>query len=78
MTRELLKQANQLQHAITDTEGQIKIVTEMMSVNFSLQIRTDQIGSVTLDDDTKSNVLALVYTSLNNKRDELENKLRLL
>lgn len=80
MTRELLKQANQISHAITDLETQITIVEEMHHSDNSIQLRCDQIGSITIpaDDELKDDIIDMVLNRLNNAKDDLEDELRLL
>lgn len=78
MTHEILKQANELNHAITDTEAQISIIEEILHSDYSLQLRADVIGSITLDDSTKLDVIDIVLNRLNARRDKLEDALRML
>jgi hypothetical protein len=80
MTRELLKEANQISHAITDLEAQITIVEDMHHCDNSIQLRCDQIGSITIagDDELKDDIIDMVLNRLNNAKDDLEDKLRML
>jgi hypothetical protein len=80
MTRELLVEANRLNHAIDDLENQIAIVEDMHHCDNSIQIRCDQIGEITIagDDELKDDIIDMVLGRLNNAKDDLEDKLRLL
>ena len=80
MTRELLQEANRLSHAIDDLDNQIAIVEEMHHCDNSIAIVCDNIGSITIpwDDELKDDIIDLVLSRLNNAKDNLEDKLRLL
>lgn len=80
MTRELLEQANKLNHAIHDLDAQIRIVEDMHHSDNNLTIEVDTIGAVTFreDNELKDDIIDMVLNRLNNKRNELEDKLRLL
>ena len=80
MTRELLVEANKLNHAISDLENQIALIEDMHHCDNSIQIRCDQIGMITIagDDELKDDIIDMVLNRLNNAKDNLEDKLRLL
>lgn len=80
MTRELLQEANKLNHAIDDLDMQIDIVEGMHHCDDSIQIRCDRIGSITIagDDTLKDDIIDMVLSRLNNAKDNMEDKLRLL
>lgn len=80
MTRELLKQANQISHAITDLEAQITIVEDMHHSDNSVQLRCDTIGCITIldDDELKDDVIDMILRRLNKAKEDLEDELRLL
>ena len=80
MTRELLQEANKLNHAITDLENQIALVEDMHHCDNSIQIRCDQIGSITIpaEGELKDDIIDMILNRLNNAKDDLEDKLRLL
>jgi hypothetical protein len=79
MTRELLKVANNLSHAITDLEAQITIVEEMHHSDNSIQLRCDSIGSITIPGvELKDDIIDMVLCRLNNAKEDLEDELRLL
>lgn len=80
MTRELLQEANKLNHAITDLENQIALVEDMHHCDNSIQIRCNQVGEITImgDDELKDDIIDLVLSRMNNAKDDLEDKLRLL
>lgn len=79
MTRETLVEANRLNHDIQDLEVQIQIVEDMHHCDNSIQIRCDQIGSITITyDDLKDDIIDMVLNRLNSTKDALEDKLRWL
>lgn len=80
MTRELLAEANKLNHAINDLDAQIRIVEDMHHCDNSIQIRCDQIGEITItgDDELKDDIIDMVLSRLNNTKDNMEDQLRLL
>lgn len=80
MTLELLEQANRLNHAIHDMDARIKIVEDMHHSDYSIQLRCDNIGSITIagGDELKDDIIDMVLNRLNNAKDDLEDKLRLL
>lgn len=82
MTRELLAQANKLNHAIQELDNMITIVEDMHHCDKELQLRCDQIGSISIpglcDDEFKDDIIDMVLSRLNNKKEDLEDQLRLL
>lgn len=80
MTRELLQEANKLNHAIDDLNAQIRIVEDMHHCDNSIQIRCDGIGSITIpaEGELKDDIIDMVLNRLNNAKDNMEDKLRLL
>lgn len=80
MTRELLVEANRLNHAIQELGNQIKIVKDMLTCDNKLTLEVDLVGAVTLDgyNELKNDILNTVLNSLINKKGFLEDKLRLL
>lgn len=80
MTRELLEEANKLNHAINDLENQIRIVEDMHHSDNVLQLRCDQIGSISIagDDELKDDVIDMILSRLNNVKNNMEDALRLL
>lgn len=80
MTRELLQEANKLNYSIADLEAQIRIVEEMHHCDSPLQISCNGIGSVTLNgfDELKDDIIDMILNRLNNAKDDLEDRLRLL
>lgn len=78
MTRELLQTANQINHDIQDLENQIRITESMLHDSDKLKIFSDEIGSVTLSQEARLDVLNLVLGDLNTRKEELEDRLRML
>ena len=80
MTRELLQEANKLSHAISELENQIAIVEDMHHCDIGLTLKVESIGSITIayDDDLKDDIIDMVLNRLNNAKDDMEDKLRLL
>lgn len=80
MTRELLVEANKLNHTISDLENQIAIVEDMHHCDNSLVIEVDTIGAVTIpaEGELKDDIIDMILNRLNNAKDDLEDKLRLL
>ena len=82
MTREYLLQANKLNHAIQELEHMIAIVEDMHHCDKELQLYCDQIGSISIpglcDDELKDDIIDLVLNRLNNKKDTLEDELRMM
>lgn len=80
MTRELLQEANKLNHSIDDLDAQIKIVEDMHHCDNNLRLRCEGIGEITIagDDELKDDIIDMVLNRLNNAKNDLEDKLRLL
>lgn len=80
MTRELLKEANRLSHAITDLEVQIKIAEDMHHCDHCMTLEVDTIDAITIawDDELKDDIIDMVLRRLNKVKDDLEDELRLL
>jgi len=80
MTRELLAEANRLSHAISELENQIAIVEDMHHCDNNLVIEVDTIGAVTIpaESELKDDIIDMVLGRLNNAKDDMEDKLRLL
>ena len=80
MTRELLEEANKLNHAINDLENRIRIVENMHHSDGGLQLLCDQIGSISIagDDELKDDIIDMVLRRLNNDKNNMEDALRLL
>ncbi len=80
MTRVLLQEANKLNHAIADLEAQIMIVEDMRHCDSSITLGVETIGAITIagDDELKDDIIDMVLKHLNEARDNMEDKLRLL
>lgn len=80
MTRELLQEANKLNHTINDLDAQIRIVEDMHHCDNPLQLVCNTIGSITLNGfgELKDDIIDMVLNRLNNTKDKLEDALRLL
>lgn len=80
MTREVLQQANKLNHTITNLEAQIKIVEDMHHYDHCMTLEVDTVGAITIawDDELKDDIIDMVLRRLNKAKDDLEDELRLL
>lgn len=80
MTRELLQEANKLNHAISALTEQITLVEDMHHCDNNLYIRCNQVGEITIagDDELKDDIIDIILNRLNTRRGVLEDKLRLL
>lgn len=80
MTRELLQEANRLSHAISELENQIAITEDMHHCDIGLTLKVESIGSITIayDDELKDDIIDMVLNHLNNAKDNMEDRLRLL
>lgn len=80
MTRELLQEANKLNHTISELTNQIALVEDMHHCDNNLHLRCEQIGEITIagDDELKDDIIDMILNRLNNAKDDLEDKLRLL
>ena len=76
MTRELLQEANGLNRAIIEIEGQIRRVEEMRQSNRSLRINTSTTDSVTIDDAVLiTDITNMVVARLNQVKEDMYNRL---
>ena len=76
MTRELLQEANNLNHAIIETEEQIRRVEEMHQSNQPLHIGTSTTNSVTIDDAKLIvDVTDMIIARLNQVKEDMYNRL---
>lgn len=78
MTRELLQMANQLNHEIEGLEKQLQVVESMLHDTDTLRIFCPDIGSVTLSPEARLDVINTVLSDLNDRKEELEDRLRML
>ena len=80
MTRELLQEANRINHSITELEAQINLIEDMHHCDNNLHIHCEQVGEITIagDDELKDDIIDMVLNRLNNAKDTLEDQLRLL
>ena len=76
MTRELLQEANGLNHAIIKVEEQIRRVEEIRQSNRSLRINTSTTGSVIIDDAKLIvDITNMVMARLNQVKEDMYNRL---
>ena len=76
MTRELLQEANNLNHAIIEIEEQIRRVEEIRQSNQSLRINTASTGSVTIDDAVLiTDITNMITARLNQVKEDMYNRL---
>lgn len=78
MTRELLQTANQLNHEIEELEAQLKIVESMLHDSDTLVLHCPDIGTITLSPEARLDVLNTALGDLNTRKEELEDRLRML
>ena len=80
MTRELLQEAKTLNHTISTLEEQIAITEGMHHCDVGLTLEVEGVGSIIIayDDELKDDIIDMVLRRLNNAKDDLEDKLRLL
>lgn len=79
MTRELLQQANQITRDLNAVEARIQTLESIHHSDCSISIHCSQIGSVAIEDDElKDDIIDLLLRHLNNKKENLEDELRLL
>ena len=78
MTLELLQEGNRLNHAISELETQIQIVEAMLHDSDCLTISCPDIGSVTLSQEARLDVINTVLNDLGYRKEELEDRLRIL
>lgn len=76
MTRELLQEANNLNHAIIDIEQQIRRIEEMRQSNQPLRISTSTAVSGTIDDAKLiADITGMVIAHLNQVKEDMYNRL---
>ena len=76
MTRELLQEANGLNHAIIEIEEQIRRVEEIRQSNRPLRINTSTTGSVVIDDaELIADITNMVIARLNQVKEDMYNRL---
>ena len=76
MTRELLQEANNLNHAIIDIEQQIRRIEEMRQSNQPLRISTSTAVSGTIDDaELIADITGMVIARLNQVKEDMYNRL---
>ena len=76
MTRELLQEANNLNHAIIKVEEQIRRVEEIRQSNRSLRINTSTTGSVIIDDAKLIvDITNMIMARLNQVKEDMYNRL---
>ena len=76
MTRELLQEANNLNHAIIDIEQQIRRIEEMRQSNQPLRISTSTAVSGTIDDaELIAGITGMVIAHLSQIKEDMYNRL---
>lgn len=76
MTRELLQEANNLNHAIIDIEQQIRRIEEMRQSNQPLRISTSTAVSGTIDDAKLiADITSMVIAHLSQVKEDMYNRL---
>lgn len=76
MTRELLQEANNLNHAIIEIEQQVRRVEEMRQSDQSLRIGTATAGSIAIGDtELIADITNMVITRLNQVKEDMYNRL---
>ena len=76
MTRELLQEANNLNHAIIDIEQQIRRIEEMRQSNQPLRISTSTAVSGTIDDaELIADITSMVIAHLSQVKEDMYNRL---
>ena len=76
MTRELLQEANNLNHAIIEIEQQVRRVEEMRQSDQSLQIGTATAGSIAIGDtELITDITNMVIARLNQVKEDMYNRL---
>ena len=76
MTRELLQEANGLNHAIIEVEEQIRRIEEMRQSNQPLRINTSNTGSVTIDDAVLiTDITNMITARLSQVKEDMYNRL---
>lgn len=76
MTRELLQEANNLNHAIIDIEQQLRRVEEIRQSNRSLRINTSNTGTVVINDAALiADIINMMTARLNQAKEDMYNRL---
>ena len=76
MTRELLQEANRLNHAIIEVEEQIRRIEEMRRSNQPLRIGTSTAVSGTIDDtELIAGITGMVIARLSQVKEDMYNRL---
>ena len=78
MTRELLVEANKLNHEITELENQLQIVESMLHSDNHLWVSDHDSGEVMLSPEARLDVLNTVLGDINERKEELEDRLWML
>ena len=78
MTRELLQTANKINNTIQELDEQYKIVESMLHDSDTLILRCPDIGSITLSPEARLDVLNTALGDINERKEELEDRLRML
>ena len=78
MTRELLQTANKIDLEIEGLENQLKIVESMLHEGDELQLLCPDIGTITLSPEARLDVLNTALGDLNTRKEEMEDRLRML
>lgn len=78
MTRELLQTANKINHEIMDLENQLQLVESMLHSDNHLWISDHDNGEVTLSPEARLDVLNTVLGDISERKEELEDRLRIL
>lgn len=82
MTDDYLKEANRLSHTISELENMITIVENMHHCDKELQLRCDEVGSISIpglcDDELKDDIIDMVLNRLNSVKENLEDRFRMI
>ena len=78
MTRELLQEANKIDREIEELEVQYKIVESMLHYSSNLWISDHDNGEILLSQEARLDILNTVLSDLNSRKEELEDRLRML
>ena len=76
MTRELLQEANNLNHAIIEIEERLRRVEDIRQSNRPLRINTSNTGSVIIDDAVLiTDIINMITARLNQVKEDMYNRL---
>lgn len=78
MTRELLQKANEIDRGITELEIQCEIVESMLHDSEYLWISDHANGEVLLGPEARLDIISTVLSDIDDRKEELEDKLRRL